>query len=129
MPISFVISALSASLSITALVSHLLNKEALNTAKENQVHLLFIAAELIVVVVFFSLMKVGVNGPVGFQSAFLVMFGEYAIAFWGCFIVRGLLLPLGIFGIQYLRVKQTALGVITEHTLRIKKLKLFYCKN
>lgn len=117
MPILFVVSALSTGLSVTTLVAHFMEKQGSANIKENQVHLSLVAAELIVVVIFFGLMSFGANGPVGAQSAASVMFGSYAIVFWGYFIGLGLLFPLVVFILENTHLKQSAQKVVTEPSL------------
>lgn len=114
MPILFVISALSTGLSVTALLAHYVEKEGTSNAREGQTHFILVAAELIIVAVFFGMMASGANGPIGAQSASSVLFGSYAIVFWGYFIGLGLLLPLVVFGREYFKSKQTVKEKITE---------------
>ncbi|KUO62673.1 MAG: oxidoreductase [Gracilibacter sp. BRH_c7a] len=114
MPILFVVSALSTGLSLTTLVAHFMEKEGSANPLEGKVHLALVAAELLIVAIFFGMMALGFKGPVGAKSASLVMFGSYAIVFWGYFIALGLLLPLVVFGREYLLAKQSAPKVATE---------------
>ncbi|NLI91006.1 MAG: polysulfide reductase NrfD [Peptococcaceae bacterium] len=117
MPILFVISALSTGLSLTTLAAHFLEKKGSSNPKENKVHLILVAAELIIAVIFFGIMSAGVKGPVASQSASLVMFGTYAFAFWGCFICLGLLLPLVVFVLEYLHCKKSGQKAVSESSL------------
>jgi len=114
MPFLFVASALSTGLSVTALGAHFLEKQAHGNATEGKVHLWLVIVELIIVIIFFGMMAGGAKGPVGAESASMVMFGKYAIVFWGYFIALGLLLPLVVFGLEYMRAKQSGVQVATE---------------
>lgn len=117
MPILFVVSALSTGLSVTTLVAHFMEKEGSANFKENQVHLSLVATELIVVAIFFGLMSFGANGPIGAQSAASVIFGSYAIVFWGYFIGLGLLFPLFIFLLEHLHLKKSVQKAVSEPSL------------
>ena len=96
MPVLFVVSALSTGLSITAITAHFAEKESGN-AKEERAQLTLVVIELVITAIFFGLMLFGLNGAVGVESASLIIFGNYAIFFWLCFIGMGLLLPLVAF--------------------------------
>ncbi len=121
MPILFVVSALSTGLSVTTLVAYFMKKEGSTNLKENQVHLSLVAAELIIVVIFFGLMSFGSNGPVGAQSAASVLSGSYAVLFWGYFIGLGLLFPLVVFVLEYLHLKQAVQKTATQPSLAEKE--------
>jgi len=115
MPALFVVSALSTGLSITVIAARFVEKECRSNAKERQTHMILIGIELIIASIFFGLMLFGLNGAVGTESASLVMFGHYAIVFWGCFIGLGLLFPLVMFssGHRFNRLMLAAdLGVL-----------------
>ena len=114
MPVLFVASALSTGLSVTALTAHFLEKEGSTDATEGKVHLALVIVEIVIVAIFFGMMAAGAKGPVGAESASLVIYGKYAIVFWGYFIALGLLLPLVVFGLEYQRAKQPGRQVVTE---------------
>ena len=67
MPALFVVSALSTGLSATALLASLIEKGKVNEGREGQAHLLLIAVELMIVIIFFTIMLTGVKGPIGIQ--------------------------------------------------------------
>ena len=96
MPLMFVVSAISTGLSKTSIAAHLMEKETRSNAdaKETRVRLALFALELAITAVFFGFMLFGLNGTAGAESASLVMFGNYAVFFWVCFIGLGLLFPL-----------------------------------
>jgi len=114
MPFLFVASALSTGLSLTALIAHFIENEGHSSIREGQAHLGIIAVELVIVAMFFGIMVSGAKGSAGVESAYLALFGPYAPVFWGYFIVLGLLLPLVVFGREYLKNKQFARTVTTE---------------
>lgn len=122
MPVLFVVSALSTGLSLTSLLAPLFEKRHSSEAREGQAHILLIAAELLIVGIFFGMMSSGMNGPVGKESAALVVSGVYWLVFWGYFICLGLLLPLGVFTLQYLRSKQSAPEGVTVPYLAAKEI-------
>ena len=107
MPVLFVVSALSTGLSLVSLLAPYVEKN-FREGREGQAHILLIGAELVVVAIFFGLMLSGANGPVGQESANLVVSGVYALVFWGYFLGLGLVFPLIVFTMQHLRSKQEA---------------------
>ena len=107
MLVLFVVSALSTGLSATALLAPIVEKRRLSEGREGEAHLLFIAAELVVAVVFITIMLTGFKGPIGTQSAMLLVSGSYALLFWGVFLALGLLFPLIVYTLQYLNKKKT----------------------
>ncbi|KUO64074.1 MAG: oxidoreductase [Gracilibacter sp. BRH_c7a] len=106
MPVLFVTSALSTGLSVTSLLAPWLEKGNFKEGREGEAHIYLIGAELIIVAIFFGMMNSGVYGAVGQESAELLISGVYALIFWGYFIGLGLLFPLVVFMIPYLRSKQ-----------------------
>ena len=114
MPVLFVVSALSTGLSVTSLLASFIGLGGSSTIREGKAHVLLIAIELIIVALFLGMMSSGTNGPAGAESAKLVMFGSYAIAFWGYFIGLGLLLPLIVFSIDYFQSKLSVQKTVTE---------------
>jgi len=88
MPVLFVTSALSTGLSVTSLLAPWLEKGNFKEGREGEAHIYLIGAELIIVAIFFGMMNSG------------------ALIFWGYFIGLGLLFPLVVFMIPYLRSKQ-----------------------
>lgn len=114
MPVLFVVSALSTGLSITVLLAIFVEKEKYNEGQEGKAHMLLIGAELILVAVFVGMMFFGVNGPVGKESAELVISGVYSLVFWGYFIGLGLIFPLLAFIYQHRKSKQSAKQPVVE---------------
>lgn len=106
MPVLFVVSALSTGLSLTALLAPYVEKGYSTEGREGQAHIILIAAELAVVAIFFALMLSGSNGPIGQQSALMMISGVYSLVFWGYFIGLGLVFPLVVFTLRHLRSKQ-----------------------
>ncbi len=120
MPILFVTSALSTGLSVTALLAPWVEKN-FKEGREGEAHVYLIGAELIIVAIFFGMMNSGVYGPVGKESAALVISGVYSLVFWGYFIGLGLLFPLVIFTRQYLHSKQSEKQLAKEPSLAAKE--------
>ncbi|KUO62680.1 MAG: oxidoreductase [Gracilibacter sp. BRH_c7a] len=118
MPLLFIISAISTGLSVTTILAHFIEKEGKANAREGQAHLHLIVAEVVIVAIFLGMMVSGLNGPVGTESAKLVMFGPYTFIFWGYFIILGLICPLGVFALENLKSKKLAKKVLTEPVLR-----------
>lgn len=114
MPILFVTSALSTGLSVTALFAPWIEKGNFQEGREGEAHIYLIGAELIIVAIFFGMMTSGLYGPVGKESAELVVSGVYSLVFWGYFIGLGLLFPLMVFTRQYLRSKQSVKQLVKE---------------
>ncbi len=107
-PVIFFISALSTGLSITVLLSSIIEKASSeNKGREDLTHIILIAAELVAVVAFVGIMASGVNGLVAQKSAILLINGKYALYFWGIFIGLGLIFPLAVYAVQYLRHRAT----------------------
>ncbi len=117
MPVLFVVSALSTGLSITSLLAMLVEKENFNEGKEGVAHIWLIAAELVVVAVFIGIMISGVNGPIGKESAELLVSGVYSVVFWGYFIGLGLLFPLFAFTFNHWKSKKPAVKQKKRHSL------------
>ncbi|UWG95450.1 polysulfide reductase NrfD [Dehalobacter sp. DCM] len=119
MPVLFVLSALSTGLSLTSLIAARVEKGKTGHRKEGFFHIVLMVLELIVVVVFITLMATGGNGSVGQDSAEFLISGVYALAFWGYFIALGLVFPLVVFLIQHRRTaKQTTEAI--HHTYLVK---------
>ncbi|KUO65897.1 MAG: oxidoreductase [Gracilibacter sp. BRH_c7a] len=118
MPILFVVSALSTGLSLTSLLTPLVDEGDFGEGREGEAHILLVGAELIIVAIFLGTMISGANGPAGQESAALVVSGTYAIIFWGCFIGLGLLFPVVVFIIQNLLFIQAAKQVVTEPSVK-----------
>lgn len=114
MPVLFVISALSTGLSLTVLLALFVEKEKYNEGREGLAHIWLIGVELVLVAAFIGMMYFGVNGPVGKESAKLVISGVYSLVFWGYFIGLGLLIPLLAFIYQHRKSKQTAIHPAVE---------------
>ncbi|EGO62037.1 NrfD/PsrC family molybdoenzyme membrane anchor subunit [Acetonema longum] len=107
-PVLFVVSALSTGLSATSLLAPLLEKGTYHEGRANQLHLLLVVVEIIVAASFIMVMLNGSNGPIGTESAKLLISGKYQIVFWGLFIVLGLVLPAFIYLQQILsQIKKT----------------------
>lgn len=121
MPILFVTSALSTGLSATSLLAPWLEKGNFQEGREGEAHILLVGAELIIVAIFFGLMISGVYGPIGKESASLVVSGAYSIVFWGYFIGLGLLFPLVVFTLQYLRSKQSVKQLVVEPSIAARE--------
>jgi formate-dependent nitrite reductase membrane component NrfD len=102
-PIIFFVSALSTGLSITVLLSSLFEKGEYYKGREDLTHIFLILAELTAVAIFMGMMTSGVNGPIAKKSAALIISGKYALQFWGIFIGIGLVFPLAVYIMQYLR--------------------------
>lgn len=105
MPILFVVSALSTGLSLTSLLALVVERGSYNEGREGQAHILLIAAEIVIVLIFIGLMSSG--SAVAKESLGLLISGVYKLIFWGCFIALGLLIPLAVFTYQYLKMKRT----------------------
>ena len=103
----FFVSALSTGLSITVLLSHIIEKTESENSREDAVHLGLILAELAAVAVFMGLMVSGANGVVAQKSAALLISGKYAIVFWGIFIGVGLLVPLAVYALRLRTANRT----------------------
>lgn len=108
MPVLFVISALSTGLSLTVVIALFVKKDKYVEGKEGLAHIWLIVLELIVVAIFIGTMYAGVNGPIGTESAELLLTGVYAVVFWGYFIGLGLVFPLIVFVYQHLKSKKAA---------------------
>jgi len=106
-PVIFFVSALSTGLSITVLLSHIIEKTESENSREDAVHLGLILAELAAVAVFMGLMVSGANGVVAQKSAALLISGKYAIVFWGIFIGVGLLFPLAVYALRLRTANRT----------------------
>jgi len=104
-PVIFFVSALSTGLSITVLLAHIFEKEQYDKGREDLTHMFLILAELVAVAVFMWVMTSGLNGLIAQKSAQMVISGKYALLFWGIFIGLGLLFPLAVYTVQYLRSK------------------------
>ncbi len=106
MPVLFVVSALSTGLSATALLAPMIEKGRMTEGREGEAHLLLIAAELIIAAIFLGIMLTGVKGPVGTASAAMLVSGTYALVFWGFFIGLGLIFPLVVYTLKYLKKRK-----------------------
>lgn len=102
-PVIFFVSALSTGLSLTVLANSILEKGETTEARVDLTHIGLIVAELTALAIFMGLMATGANGAVAQKSAALLTSGKYAIPFWGIFIGLGLVFPLVVYTIQYLR--------------------------
>lgn len=96
-PVLFVVSALSTGLSATSLLAPVLEKGVFQEGRASQFHLFLVVLEIIIAVSFIMMMLNGFNGPTGTKSAKLLISGKYQIAFWGVFLVVGLVLPAIIY--------------------------------
>ncbi len=99
-PVIFFVSALSTGLSITVLLSHILEKTESENGREDAIHMGLILVELAAVAVFMGLMVSGANGAVAQKSAAMLISGKYAVVFWGIFIGLGLLFPLVVYTLR-----------------------------
>ncbi len=108
MPFLFVVSGFSTGLSATCLLAPLVEKGSINEGRAGQVHLGVVGLELIIAAIFFGSMLMGLNGPVGAESAKMVIMGRYAIVFWGYFIGLGLIIPLIVYLLQFLKARQAS---------------------
>lgn len=114
-PLIFFISALSTGMSITVLLSSIVEKApSQNKGREDLTHIVLIAAELVAVTAFMAIMASGANGSVAKKSAALIINGKYALQFWGVFIGLGLIFPLIVYAIQYLRHRAAERTVATS---------------
>lgn len=111
----FLVSALSTGLSAVALLASFTVRTKANPAGESRAHILLIAVELILVVIFLSLTLTGVKGPAGTESAKLLVSGGYKLVFWGYFMGLGLLFPLVIFSLQNHRFRRQRKVRLTKH--------------
>lgn len=106
MPFLFVVSGLSTGLSATCLLAPLVEKGSINEGREGQVHLGVVGLELIIAAIFFGTMLMGLNGPIGVESAKMVIMGSYAVVFWGYFIGLGLVIPLIVYLLQFIKARK-----------------------
>lgn len=117
-PVLFVVSALSTGLSATSLLAPILERGAFQEGRANQFHLLLVILEIIIAVAFIMMMLNGFNGPIGTKSVKLMISGKYQFAFWGLFLMVGLVLPAVIYIQQiFSRSKRhghTVSAVLTE---------------
>lgn len=104
-PVVFFISALSTGLSITVLLSSIFEKGESDEGREDLTHIFLILGELVAVAAFMGTMTSGGNGSVAQKSAALIISGEYALQFWGIFIGLGLVFPLAVYIVRYLRLR------------------------
>lgn len=112
-PVIFFISALSTGMSLTVLLSSILEKApSENKGREDLTHIILIVTELVAVAAFIGIMASGANGLVAQKSAALIINGKYALQFWGVFIGLGLVFPLTVYIIQYLRHRAVARIVV-----------------
>jgi len=122
MPILFVVSALSTGLSLTSLLSPIVEKKSYCEGREGRAHILLICVELIIVGAFVGVMFLGVNEPVGQESVALLTSGVYALVFWGYFIGLGLILPLVAFTYRYRHSKLSIIKTVNESTSSTSEL-------
>lgn len=111
-PVIFFVSALSTGLSLTVLLSNIFEKGESDKSREDLTHSLLIIIELVAVTVFMVIMTSGQNGLIAKESASLVISGEYAPYFWGVFIGLGLVFPLAVYVVQYLKSKSSKPALI-----------------
>ena len=98
MPVLFVFSALSTGLSITVLVSHLIDKK-LHTDElaVTKLHFGLIGGEVVVLAIFLATVLSSSKGQVVVASANELISGSLAIPFWGLLIGLGLMIPIVVF--------------------------------
>ncbi|MHB8074668.1 NrfD/PsrC family molybdoenzyme membrane anchor subunit [Desulfosporosinus fructosivorans] len=113
MPVFFVVSALSTGLSATVLLAPFVEKDEIREGRAGQAHFLLIIIEIVVAAIFFWTMLHGSKGPVGVQSATVVVSGTYAFMFWVLFIGLGLGLPYVVYALQILREQHLAESTIS----------------
>lgn len=114
MPFLFVVSGLSTGLSATCLLAPLVEKGSINEGREGQVHLGVVGLELIIATIFFGTMLMGINGPIGVESAKIVLIGRYAIVFWGYFVGLGLIIPLIVYLLQFIKARKESKLHLTQ---------------
>lgn len=114
MPFLFVVSGLSTGLSATCLLAPLVEKGSINEGREGQIHLGVVGLELIIVAIFIGSMLMGLNGPVGAESAEMVIMGSYAVVFWGYFVGLGLITPLIVYLLQFIKARKASKLHLTE---------------
>lgn len=102
LPLLLIVSALLMGFSAVALLAYFVEKNKTEGRREGLVRLWLIAAELVIVAVYLGSMLAGVKGPAGTEAAALLVSGPYKTAFWGYFLLLGLLFPLTVFIRQYL---------------------------
>ncbi|NMA68404.1 MAG: polysulfide reductase NrfD [Desulfitobacterium sp.] len=94
LPVLFVVSALSTGLSITVLISNIIDKGlATDEVKTTKLHVYLVVLEVILIGVIFGMAAMGAKGVVAAESVARILTGEFAIWFWSCLIVLGLLVP------------------------------------
>lgn len=105
MPILFVVSAISTGLSITVLVSNIIDK-GLHTDeyRTTKLHFYLVSIEIVLVAFIFSMANAGSSGAVAAASAGKVLSGDLALWFWFFLVTLGLVIPLLIsaFGMRKL---------------------------
>lgn len=97
LPILFIISALSAGLAATSLVGLITDRhhfEQMWLIKKS--HVILSVLELIVL--FTMLIIVSSGSPTGAESVASLISGKYALIFWGCLVILGLVMPFLIEG-------------------------------
>lgn len=101
-PVLFIISALSAGLSATALLSHCIKKDHPEPKRVCLVHVMLVIAELAVLAILFYVIQSGRLGPIAAKSGAMIMFGSFAAVFWIFLVGLGLAFPLVIYIYHYL---------------------------
>lgn len=97
LPCLFVVSALSTGLSITVLISNIIDKGlATDEVKTTKLHIVLVVLEIILIGVIFGMVAIGAKGPVAAESVARILTGEFAIWFWSCLAVLGLIVPFFI---------------------------------
>jgi Formate-dependent nitrite reductase, membrane component len=107
MPFLFTVSALSTGMSATALLAHFLEKGMeTDERKVSQIHIGLVGVELILILALIGSLLAGLHGPVGIESASMIISGSLSLPFWILLVGIGLLIPICIFTINTKRLAQ-----------------------
>lgn len=108
MPVLFVVSALSTGMSITSIVSAVIEKgQKTDELKVCKTHIVLVGSEVVLLLAIFASMLSGRHGVVGIESANMILSGSLSLAFWILLVAVGLILPLAVFIMNYIKLSKS----------------------
>ncbi|AHF07211.1 NrfD/PsrC family molybdoenzyme membrane anchor subunit [Desulfitobacterium metallireducens] len=107
MPVLFVVSALSTGMSITSILSYVLEKgQKTDERRICKIHIGLVGAEVVLLLAIFATMLSGRHGAVGIESAKMILAGSLALPFWILLVGVGLVIPLAVFMMNYKKLSK-----------------------
>lgn len=107
MPVLFVVSALSTGISITSILSYIMEKgQKTDERKVCKIHIALVGTEMILLAAIFASMFMGRHGAVGAESAKMIFSGSLSLPFWLLLVGVGLVIPILVFIMNYFKLSQ-----------------------